>query len=161
MRWRSAQLALVCALLCGCGSGSAVSAQIGMNPGTETNEDHAGNARAHLSEEAIFIHTFPEPNYPTPDTASRGRFEIHEGCLTFVTPGGRFRAVLQMGSQFVAPDSIDLGDGRPVKLGTDLVVKGAEGEFGLPGARPKTCPAKAMLLSEEITQSLPIPVEVE
>lgn len=97
------------------------------------------------AETPLFIQTTPE-SYPTPDTTMRGRFEVRQGCLTFVTAEAGFRAVLPAGSEFRPPATVVLPGGREVPLGEAVVVKGGEGEFGPASAVPATCPQRAMLI---------------
>ena len=94
----------------------------------------------------VFVQTFPEPDYPTPDTTTRGRFTVRGGCLSFASGGETYRAVLPAGSRFRAPDAVLLADGRRTELGREIEVKGGEGEFGAAADVPPACPQKAMLI---------------
>ena len=96
--------------------------------------------------ESLFIQTFPEAGYPTPDTTTRGRFAIKHGCLVFEAGGETFRAILPAGSRFSPPDSIVLAGGGRAELGREVVVKGGEGEFGAASAIPAACPQRALLI---------------
>lgn len=132
------------AALCGC----QVSTDDGApssNGASTAGSVPAGPAAAGGS---VFVHTFPEAGYPTPDTTLRGRFAVDRGCLTFVAGGASFRAVLPSGTRFRAPDSVLLPGGRQVALGSEIVVKGGEGEFGAASSVPADCPRNAVLIGD-------------
>lgn len=98
------------------------------------------------AERTISIQTLPALDFPTPDTTTQGTFALNDNCLTFVTGEGQFRAVLPFGSKFVAPDAVMMGSGGQVPIGELVVVKGAEGNFGLASEIPSGCPAKSIVI---------------
>lgn len=105
-------------------------------------------APAAAAGQSVFVQTFPEVGYPTPDTTLRGRFAVDRGCLSFVAGGATFRAVLPSGARFGAPDTVLFPDGRRVALGSEIVVKGGEGEFGAASSVPAACPKQAILIGD-------------
>ena len=142
MRLRSKSAFFICVMLCACNSASNDPA-----PAPNVIEQTKDDSRAAPgTPDAIFVQTLPDPDFPTPDTTTRGSFELRDGCLNFVTGEGSFRAVIPSGSEFVGPDTVMLNDGRQIKIGQPVVIKGAEGEFGRPSNRPPTCPVKAILI---------------
>lgn len=119
------------------------------DPASESSKSGAtvaNSAKHGASGDTIFVQTFPQPDYPTPDTTTRGRFEVRGSCLNFVTAEGAFRAVLPAGSRFSPPSAVTLADGRKIGLGEMVVLKGAEGEFGPGSSVPAACPTQAMLI---------------
>lgn len=142
MRLRSKSAFFICVMLCACNSASNDPA-----PASDVTEQAQVNpSAAPRTPDAVFVQTLPGPDFPTPDTTTRGSFELRNGCLNFVTGEGNFRAVVPSGSEFVGTDTVMLSDGRQIKIGQPVVIKGAEGEFGRPSERPPTCPSTAILI---------------
>ena len=107
--------------------------------------------RSDTRKSQIFIQRVTEPNYPAPDTIIKGRFQVQGDCLVFETYGGVFRAVMPRATRFVGPDTLALPDGTRWVLGTEVTVKGGEGNYDTASIISSSCPSKAAIISGEGT----------
>ena len=112
---------------------------------TESVSDTSSVSPISTASETIYIQTFPDAHYPTPDTTMRGRFEARNGCLVFVSGNDVLRAVLPAGTALSDADTIALA-GVSVPLNEEVVVKGGEGEFGQASTVRENCPRRAVLI---------------
>lgn len=139
MRVRTTIASVMCIALSACNSASN-------DPASAPSIVQETKSNPPAPTDAVFVQTLPSPDFPTPDTTTRGSFELRDGCLIFVTGEGNFLAVVPSGSKLVASNRVTFSDGRQIRIGQSVVIKGAESEFGRASERPSACPAKAILI---------------
>jgi hypothetical protein len=91
-----------------------------------------------------------EPEYPTPDSFSNGKFITVGSCLLLETESGRrFNPVFPHGTEVtVAPDgkvAISFS-GRVVNQGNVVPLKGGSGEYGQVGSLDSSCAEKNFIV---------------
>lgn len=127
-------------------AGCQASADDPVPPTSNGGSNAAAQSRAPAEAGTVFVQTFPEAGYPTPDTVTSGRFAVRQGCLVFESGGEAFRAVLPAGSRYAGTEGIIFAGGGRAELGRTLAVKGGEGEFGVASDVPAACPSRALLI---------------
>lgn len=121
----------------------------GYSPTQERTVSDRRDAKAtspDISEGAVFIHTLPSLDFPTPDTSVTGRFLVSNNCLIFVTKKETFRAVMPPDTRLMDSDTVLLVTGTRLAMNRQVVIKGGEGEFGILTDVPENCPSKALLI---------------
>lgn len=144
---RTLFLTALCSAGVGCGDGTSRSVQVRGAPADTPVADGR-------KPEALFLRTFPEPDHPTPDTLSIGRFEQRRGCVVFITEDGEALSPISPLGTMVRPAPtgrdgafvLQFPDGGRVESGMTVEVKGAESEYGDPSEIPETCPKRTLML---------------